>query len=283
MDGGFVANRLGDSARCDSSVCALKTSAAETDIYRLSIWLDPLCIPAYVSIASILVLLLQLVSVLLYWKYITRPPSSESDLNAGDIPAEASPNGFRALVFRQVTELGGPTIFSFRVARVILVIALCMVAMVTFSVEGEAGLRQDGYIVLDYQLDTLDHPPDTYESHGVTSPPPYGHRWQEWCICLTYVCFSPSWCRSFLMQQGPGLCFCFSRFWYFDQPELDSTYHASSERSPTRYLCSVRLPRPVALDDFHLASRGPGSRSKHFGPYSPAHPRRGGYTSYGSS
>lgn len=147
-----------------------------------SVWLHPLMIPAYVGAASALVLILHLVLSFGPVKKLFRRPLIEEEGVQEQIPQHPSLHTSLFSAAREhITDLGGPVIFAFRVARAISVFVLCGLSIAIFVLD-EEDVRKKGD-----GTDAPKHWSNKHQKRKGGSLSFTKHEWLEFAMVLTYV------------------------------------------------------------------------------------------------
>ncbi|EIM92492.1 uncharacterized protein STEHIDRAFT_127305 [Stereum hirsutum FP-91666 SS1] len=146
------------------------------------IWTHTLMIPAYVAVASALVLIIHLVlSSGPLKRLIHQYGSSEDDSVQEETSRTTSLHTSLLSAAREhVAELGGPVIFAFRAVRALAVLALCGLSIAIFVLDEEGNLNTKDFEAFSKSWGKKHKKSRT----GVVTFTK--HEWLEFVMCLTY-------------------------------------------------------------------------------------------------
>lgn len=140
-------------------------------------------IPAYVAMASVLVLIIHLIlSCGPLKRFIRRDRSSEDDSLQEETSRPTSLHTSLLSAAREhVANLGGPVIFAFRAVRAVAVLVLCGLSIAIFVLDEEGNLSRKNFQEFSKHWGKKHKETRT----GVVSFTK--NEWLEFVMCLTYV------------------------------------------------------------------------------------------------
>lgn len=153
-----------------------------------SSWIHPLLIPSYAALASILVLILQLIfsfgPIKAFRARIST--STEDASSAGENSASSTRTGLLSAVKDHVEKSGGSTIFVFHLMRLVLVLSLLVLSIFCF-------LQEDVLHSADSGLGPLNKHWGKWRNrkhrNGGGGGGSFSKReWLDLAACLNYVC-----------------------------------------------------------------------------------------------
>ena len=152
-----------------------------------SLWIHPLLIPSYAALASILVLVLQIIFSYGPIKAVRAriSASTEDTSTSGEYSASSTRTGLLSAVKDHVVRSGGSVIFVFHLLRLVLVLSLLVLSIFCF-------LQDEGLHAADSGLGPLN------KHWGKWRKPKHRNRgggssfskreWLDLAACLNYVC-----------------------------------------------------------------------------------------------
>ena len=150
-----------------------------------SLWIHPLLIPSYAALASIFVLILQIVFSLGPIKALrTRISTSTEDTNtAGEYSPSSTRTGLLSAVKDHVERSGGSIIFVFHLSRLVLVLSLLVLSIFCFL--QEEGLHSADFGPLNKHWGKWRKP--KHRNGGGGSGSFSKREWLDLAACLNYV------------------------------------------------------------------------------------------------
>jgi len=150
------------------------------------VWTHPLLIPSYAVLASILVLLLQIIFSSGPIKALRARISASTEYTgtAGEYSVSSTRTGLISAVKEHVERSGGSVIFVFHLSRLVTVLALLALSIFGF-------LQEEGLHSADSHLGTLNKHWGKWRKHrhGGSGGGSFSKReWLDLAACLNYVC-----------------------------------------------------------------------------------------------
>lgn len=139
-----------------------------------SFWIHPLLIPSYAALASILVLILQII-------FSALRARAEDTSTAGEYNASSTRTGLLSAVKDHVEKSGGSIIFVFHLSRLVLVLSLLVLSIFCF-------LQEEALHSADSGLGTLNKHWGKWRNRKHRNRSSFSQReWLDLAACLNYL------------------------------------------------------------------------------------------------
>lgn len=151
-----------------------------------SLWIHPLLIPSYAVLASILVLIIQIILSSGPIKALRAPISNSEDAStAGEYSTSSTRTGLVSAVKEHVKRSGGSIIFVFHLSRLVLVLSLLVLSIFCF-------LQEEGLHSASSDLGSLNKHWGKWRRrkhrNGGGGDSLSKREWLDLAACLNYVC-----------------------------------------------------------------------------------------------
>jgi hypothetical protein len=152
-----------------------------------SLWIHPLLIPPYAALASILVLILQIIVSSGPIKALRAriSTSTEDASTAGEYSASSTRTGLLSAVKDHVEKSGGSIIFVFHLSRLVLVLSLLVLSIFCFLQDEGLHSVNSGLGPLNKHWGKWRNPKHRNGGGGGSFSK---REWLDLAACLTYVC-----------------------------------------------------------------------------------------------